>query len=223
MSIECTDLGQALCIVTGASRGFGRAVAREMSQLMKPRSVIVLVARTEDDLRSLQKELAESEEGRAGLVAKCVVADLGQTEGVESVVGVSKESFSDDMDHIILVNNAASLGDVSRYAISFTNMAEPFSSWVLYCTGKAARDMIFRVLAEEEPDLRVLNYSPGPLDTDMYMVARTRSADPGVRKSFSDMIDQGQVLTCEKSCKKLMKLLLDDKYTSGDHIDIYDV
>lgn len=38
---------------------------------------------------------------------------------------------------------------------------QPLPSWVLYCTGKAARDMMFRVLAEEEPDLRVLNYSPG--------------------------------------------------------------
>lgn len=38
---------------------------------------------------------------------------------------------------------------------------EPFPSWVLYCTGKAARDMMFRVLAKEEPELRVLNYAPG--------------------------------------------------------------
>lgn len=98
----------------------------------------------------------------------------------------------------------ASLGDVSRYTKTFTNMAEvdsylslnvssslcltarilqafpkrarlrrtvinissvcalqPFPSWVLYCTGKAARDMMFRVLAAEEPELRVLSYSPG--------------------------------------------------------------
>lgn len=38
---------------------------------------------------------------------------------------------------------------------------EPFPSWVLYCTGKAARDMMFRVLAKEESELRVLNYAPG--------------------------------------------------------------
>lgn len=99
---------------------------------------------------------------------------------------------------------AGSLGDISRFTKSFTDMAEvnsylslnvssflcltsqflqtfpqrpglrrtvinisslcalkPFSSWVLYCSGKAARDMMFRVLAEEEPDLRVLNYAPG--------------------------------------------------------------
>ena len=34
-------------------------------------------------------------------------------------------------------------------------------SWGLYCSGKAARDMMFKVLALESPDLRVVNYSPG--------------------------------------------------------------
>uniref|UniRef100_A0A3B4F2U2 Sepiapterin reductase b n=1 Tax=Pundamilia nyererei TaxID=303518 RepID=A0A3B4F2U2_9CICH len=97
-----------------------------------------------------------------------------------------------------------SLGDVSRFAVSFSDLAEvdsylslnvssawcltarvlqafpqrpglrrtvvnisslcaikPFPSWALYCTGKAARDMMFQVLALEEPDVRVLSYSPG--------------------------------------------------------------
>lgn len=34
-------------------------------------------------------------------------------------------------------------------------------SWVLYCTAKAARKMMFSVLAEEEPNVKVLSYSPG--------------------------------------------------------------
>lgn len=265
-STERADLGLALCIITGASRGFGRTVAKEVSRLVKPGSVLVLVARSGDDLRALRTELAESEEGRAGLVVECVEADLGQMEGPESVVRASKAALPEVIDHLILVNNAASLGDVSRYAKSFTNMAEvdsylslnvssalcltasvlqafpqrpglrrtvinvsslcaqqPFPSWVLYCTGKAARAMMFRVLAEEEPDLRVLNYSPGPLDTAMQLVARSETADPSLRKAFSDKFAQGQLLTCEASCAKLMKLLLEDKYTSGAHIDVFDV
>ncbi|XP_054468396.1 sepiapterin reductase a [Anoplopoma fimbria] len=260
------DLGRALCIITGSSRGFGRTIAREMSRFVKPGSALVLTARSADDLRALQAELAESEAGRAGLVVECVVADLSQMEGLESIVRASKDAFSEDMDHVLLVNNAASLGDVSRYAKSFTDMAEvdsylslnvssslcltanvlqafpqrpgqrrtiinisslcalqPFRSWGLYCTSKAAREMMFRVLAEEEPDLRVLSYSPGPLDTAMQALARSRTADPSIRKSFSDMFAQGQLLTCEASCAKLMKLLLEDSYTTGAHIDVFDL
>nr|XP_019967725.1 PREDICTED: sepiapterin reductase [Paralichthys olivaceus] len=100
---------------------------------------------------------------------------------------------------------------------------KPYSSWVLYCTGKAAREMMFRVLAEEEPDVRVLNYAPGPLDTDMYQLARSRTADPAVKKNFSERFTQGQVLTCDESCTKMMKVLLEDKYVSGSHVDFYDV
>lgn len=74
--------------------------------MVKPGSVLVLVARSSDDLRALQTELAESEEGRAGLVVECVVADLSQMEGMESVVRASKDALSADIDHIILVNNA---------------------------------------------------------------------------------------------------------------------
>uniref|UniRef100_UPI0037E96938 sepiapterin reductase a n=1 Tax=Semicossyphus pulcher TaxID=241346 RepID=UPI0037E96938 len=259
-------LGRALCIITGASRGFGRAVAVQLSRLVKPGSVFVLAARSGEDLRALQLELAGSEAGRAGLKVVCVVADLSQKEGPESVVKASAEAFSEDIEHIILVNNAASLGDISRFTKDFTNMSEvdsylsfnvssslcltagvlqkfpqrsgvkrtvvnvtslcalqPFSSWVLYCSGKAAREMVFRVLAQEEPDLRVLNYSPGPLDTAMQQEARSVTGDSSLRKSFADMFSEGKLLTCEESCSKLMKLLLEDEYTSGAHIDVYDL
>lgn len=260
------DLGRALCVITGASRGFGRTLAKEISRLVRPGSVLVLAARSGDDLRALQAELSASEAGGAGVQARIVVADLGLMEGVESVVRACKETSMEGIDHILLINNAASLGDVSRFSTSFTNMAEvdsylsfnvssalcltagvlqafpqrpgqrrtvvnvsslsaiePFRSWVLYCTGKAARDMMFRVLALEEPDVRVLNYAPGPLDTAMFHEAQSRTADPSMKKSFSDMSAQGQVLTCEASCSKLMKVLLQDTFTSGAHLDFYDL
>lgn len=38
---------------------------------------------------------------------------------------------------------------------------ETMPSWVMYCTGKSARVMMFRVLAAEEPNVKVLSYSPG--------------------------------------------------------------
>ncbi|XP_071384418.1 sepiapterin reductase-like [Centroberyx affinis] len=262
------DLGRALCIITGASRGFGRTVSREISRLFKPGSALVLAARSRDDLRALQADLAAAGPGADGTgpAVQCVVADLAGKEGVESVIRASKEAASDDIDHLILVNNAASLGDVSRYATGFVDMAEvdaylslnvssalcltagvlgafprrpglrrtvvnvtslcalrPFPSWVLYCTGKAAREMMFRVLAEEEPDLRVLNYSPGPLDTAMQAEARSSTADPSVKQSFSAMFSQGQLLSCEASCAKLLKLLLRDDFASGAHLDFYDL
>ena len=57
----------------------------------------------------------------------------------------------------------------------------------------------------------------------MQTEARYRTADPSLRKSYLDMFAQSQLLSCETSCAKLTKLLLEDTYTSGDHVDFYDL
>ncbi|KAM9793649.1 sepiapterin reductase-like isoform 3-T3 [Syngnathus typhle] len=202
-------LGRALCIITGASKGFGRALAKEMARVVKPGSVFVLVARSGDELQTLKTELVESE-----LEVRCVVLDLSQMEAPERVVQTAKESFSPDIEHVILVNNAAALGDVSRFTKSFTSMAEVDSY------------LSFNVSSALCLTARVLQAFPkqsGPLDTDMQLVARTRTGEMSLRKAFADMFDESQLLTCETSCAKLMKLLLEDKYKSGDHIDFYDM
>ncbi|XP_048876808.1 sepiapterin reductase a [Brienomyrus brachyistius] len=260
------DFGRALCIITGASKGFGRTLALQVYSLLKPNSVLLLVARSSDKLNELRADLASSEPDRAGLVIRCVVADLGEKEGIEETLRAARETPSTDIDHLLLINNAASLGDVSRMATSFTDPREvdsylslnvssalsltagllgafpqqpglrrcvvnvsslcalqPFPSWVLYCTGKAARDMMFQVLAKEEPDLRVLSYAPGPLDTEMHVQARSTSRDPELRKTLIALHDEGKLLTCGESAAKLMKLLLEDGYQSGAHIDFYDL
>lgn len=100
------DLSRALCVITGASRGFGRAVARELARLVQPRSALVLVARSADELRALQTELAASEAGRAGLVVRCVAADLAELEAPDRVVEACQQVFTDDMEHVLLINNA---------------------------------------------------------------------------------------------------------------------
>lgn len=49
---------------------------------------------------------------------------------------------------------------------SVVNLSSMFAlqalpSWVLYCTAKAARNMMFSVLAKEQQHVKVLSYSPG--------------------------------------------------------------
>ncbi|NWX25441.1 SPRE reductase, partial [Notiomystis cincta] len=100
---------------------------------------------------------------------------------------------------------------------------EPFRSWALYCAGKAARDMMFRVLALEEPAVRVLSYAPGPLDTDMQLLARTKTGDAGMRQHFQRMQESGQLLDSSVSAQKLLHLLLEDSFPSGAHVDFYDI
>ncbi|KAL4630146.1 Sepiapterin reductase-like [Arapaima gigas] len=259
------DLGRGLCIITGASKGYGRSLALQIAHLLQPRSVLLLVARSADLLQALQADLAPVAQ-HAGLLVRCLPADLSRKAGIDATVRAAKESAALDIDHVLLINNAGSLGDVSRFAMSFSDLAEvdaylslnvssalcltagvlqafprrkglrrtvvnisslcalkPLPSWVLYCAGKAARNMVFRVLAKEEPDVRVLSYSPGPMDTDMQAQARSYSADPALKQSFSIMHSQGDLLSCQESGAKLMWLLLEDKFPSGAHLDFYEL
>ncbi|KAM9858604.1 sepiapterin reductase b [Aulostomus maculatus] len=253
--IEATNsrtLGRCCCIITGASKGFGRVLAYQVCQYLKPSSVLLLVARSGSLLEKLKEELHSYTEALK-LVVHCTVADLSTREGVNLTVNVARQEAVNEIDHVLLINNASSLGDLSQFS-SFTdldevnsflafNVSSPLAltagilkafpvrtglrwtvvncsskfaqeakpSWVLYCSGKAAREMMFRVLAEEEPRVKVLSYAPGPMDTEMQEDIRRRT---GLRV---------KLLPCHESATKLLKVVLDDSFASGKHLDFFDI
>ncbi|XP_021252321.1 sepiapterin reductase [Numida meleagris] len=254
----------ASCVLTGASRGFGRSLARLLAPRLAPGSLLLLSARSEEQLARLAAELRDSS---PGLRVECVAADLGSEEGLRRAVGTVRELLPNGPPgRLLLINNAGSLGDISKSFLDLTDPDEintyfafnvtsalcltssalqafgtrpgcsrtvvnisslcalqPFRSWTLYCSGKAARDMMFRVLAAEEPDIRVLNYAPGPLDTDMQLLARTETGDPEIRQQFRSLHESGRLIDCSVSAQKLLRLLEEDSFTSGAHVDFYSV
>lgn len=46
---------------------------------------------------------------------------------------------------------------------------------------KAGRDAFFRVVSVEEPSIRVLNFNPGPIITDMQKAVEHLAWDEGVK------------------------------------------
>ncbi|KAK8730358.1 hypothetical protein OTU49_007978, partial [Cherax quadricarinatus] len=114
--------------------------------------------------------------------------------------------------------------DVSIDVINISSLCavQPFKSWGLYCAGKASRDMLFKVLAEEEPRIRVLNYAPGPLDNEMQETARSATGDKELRSAFASLKDEGKLIPCNVSVNKLLNILKLHQFKSGDHVDYYD-
>ncbi|XP_062065633.1 sepiapterin reductase [Lepus europaeus] len=256
-------LGRAVCVLTGASRGFGRALAPLLARLLAPGSLLVLNARNDEALRQLEVELSA---GRPGLRIMRVPADLGAEAGLQQLLGALRElPRPEGLQRLLLINNAGTLGDVSKnfvnlsdpaevngyWALNLTSMLcltscilkafpaspglsrtvvnisslcalQPFKGWALYCAGKAARDMMFQVLAVEEPSVRVLSYAPGPLDTDMQQLARETSVDPDLRKRLQELKARGELVDCKESAQKLLSLLQKDTFKSGAHVDFYD-
>lgn len=261
--MEGGSLGRTVCVLTGASRGFGRALAPLLARLLSPGSVLLLNALNDDALLQLEAELGS---GMPGLRVVLVPADLGSDAGLQRLLGALRElPRPEGLQRLLLINNAGTLGDVSKgfvnlsdptevnsyWALNLTSMLcltsgvlkafpdrpglrrtvvnisslcalKPFKGWALYCAGKAARDMMFQVLATEEPSVRVLSYAPGPLDTDMQQLARETSVDPDLRKNLQELKAKGQLVDCRMSAQKLLSLLQTDMFESGAHVDFYD-
>ncbi|KAJ8687436.1 hypothetical protein QAD02_023230 [Eretmocerus hayati] len=113
---------------------------------------------------------------------------------------------------------------IKKHVINITSLCgiQPMKSLGFYCTGKAAREMFFKVFAEEYPEVDVLNYSPGPVETDMLQIIANDVGDRDVKASFQDMRKNAKALTTDQTIKRLTEVLLSKKYKSGDHVDYFD-
>jgi sepiapterin reductase len=76
-----------------------------------------------------------------------------------------------------------------------------------YCCGKASREMFFRVLAEENPTIKVLNYAPGPVDTDMVSDVITSTGDASVKDMFVNLKKTGTILTVDQTTRRILEVL----------------
>lgn len=113
---------------------------------------------------------------------------------------------------------------ISRHIINISSLAaiQPFNGLIDYCVGKSAREAYFRQLSHElsqdlpNKSIHILNYAPGPLKTEMFSELQINSL-------ISDQFGAVIPLSPEESGEKLFKILCENKYDNGSHVDYYDV
>lgn len=103
-----TPVASSLALVTGASRGIGRAVARELAA---QGSDVVLVARDGTDL----DRTAEQVRAETGRAAHTISADLSRAEDVHRVASAVAEQHG-RLD--VLVNNAGATAPGDLFTVS---------------------------------------------------------------------------------------------------------
>lgn len=184
-------------LITGASQGLGRALADELDRLGWS---LVLDARTGSDLTTVGAGLTGTDHHLlAGDVTdpdhrRDLVAVVEQSGGLDllvnnaSTLGTSPlPSFADlspaTYRTIFEANVVAPMALVrdllptlrhSRSTvvnISSDAAVEAYETWGGYGSAKAALDHASRVLAAEEPTLRVLSVDPGDMRTAMHQAA----------------------------------------------------
>jgi NAD(P)-dependent dehydrogenase (short-subunit alcohol dehydrogenase family) len=184
-----------LAIITGASRGLGLALARELAARGW---ALVLDARGASELEQVARELGRQTEvvAVAGDVAdawhrRALVAaagpDIDLLVNNASLLGPSPQPELadyplDDLERVYRVNVLAPLAlaqlalprmrDGARI-INVTSDAavEPYEGWGGYGSSKAALDQLTAILAAEQPAVFVYAVDPGDMRTRMHQEA----------------------------------------------------
>lgn len=98
------SLGRTVCVLTGASRGFGRTLALVLAPLLSPGSVLVLNARNDEALRQLEAQLGAE---RPGLRVVRIPGDLGAQDDLQRFLGALRElPRPEGLQRVLLINNA---------------------------------------------------------------------------------------------------------------------
>ena len=107
-----------LLIVTGASKGFGRALCVEFAKSILSSINCVLVCRSQDDMEATVSEMQSVREEGQDLSYEIIVGDL---EDADSIANLATQLFRRSYDYtkIIYVNNAGSLGPLGRIDSGF--------------------------------------------------------------------------------------------------------
>ncbi|CAB9499838.1 Sepiapterin reductase [Seminavis robusta] len=264
---------QMLLIVTGASKGLGKAIttgfccmdSSEQQRQQLDRLHVVLAARSANLLEELGRTIMHHNEStKVRVTLSCFAVDLSDLDQLDSHFDrMFQEVNLSGFDRVVFVNNAGSLGYLgpcssspslmgmkatiefnvtsalwlsSRFAqlvqenskdtqkvtlinISSLLAVEAFPTMGIYAAGKAARDNYHATMAKEMPRIKVLNYAPGPLETDMVKEIR---AAPKLDKSLKPAFDK-KLIDPHDSAKKLVNLVFSDKFESGSHVDYYDI
>jgi NAD(P)-dependent dehydrogenase (short-subunit alcohol dehydrogenase family) len=187
--------GMPSAIITGASRGLGLALARELASRGW---VLVIDARGAAELRQAAAELetlthtvaiagdiTNAAHRNALLAAAPDPIDLLVNNA--SVLGPSPlpplaRYPVDDLERVLAVNTLAPLALIQAVLprmpgggviLNITSDAavEPYPGWGGYGSSKAALEQLTSVLAAEQPSLRVYAVDPGDMRTRMHQEA----------------------------------------------------
>lgn len=233
-----------IVIVTGASRGIGREIAKTLA--IKGYKVVANYNKSENEINKLKKELKNQ-----GIEIECIQGDVSKREDAKKIINFTLEKYK-KID--ILINNAGisqfkeftQISDQDWNYMINTNLNSVFymtqeacsnmiknkngciinmsSIWGLvgsscevhYSVSKAGIDAMTKALAKElgPSNIRVNSIAPGIIDTDM-----NKDLNSEDLKNIKEEIPLERVGKVQ-DIEKCVEWLIEDQYTTGQIISI---
>ena len=142
------------CVITGAGRGIGRAIAVALAQKFADGSVIVLTARSADELAETRSQV---DVVAPGVVVRVVIGDLSDENAVPNILSdLTNDVNPVVVEHALLISNAGSLLDPARFTRQFTTsdvgMIQKF--WMMNLTSQMLLSSHFMTTFPKRDGLR---------------------------------------------------------------------
>ena len=231
---------EKIVLVTGASRGIGREIAKELAQ--KGYQVIANYNKSREEAEKLQQENEKIEIYKADVskrkevskMVQDVIKKYGKIDILINNAGISQEKlFTDVTDedwNIMIDNNLYSVfcvtqevlpNMISRKQGSIINISSIWgmvgaSCETIYSVAKAGIDGMTKSLAKElgPSNIRVNSIAPGCIDTDMNKNLTEKEV-----QELEQEIPLGKIgKTIDIA--KCVNWLIEDEYTTGQVISI---
>ena len=221
-------MSDRLALVTGTSSGIGAAVTRE---LLKRGWSVVGIARRQAKFGERYQHLALdlSDAAAAKTIEKQCGAKLGETSWQRiglvnnAAVGLSgRVQNLDPMDlaKSFVLNTAMPLwlmgfaikrakAPVRVVNVSSGAAVRPFPGLAAYCAAKAGLHLGgASIAAEDAPNLHILSYQPGVVDTEMQLATRSQSLDEFPwGTTFRQYHAEGRLVAPERPAAEIVEFL----------------
>lgn len=236
-----------IIIITGGSKGIGKALAEKYAQenykvYSLSRSIVDLqnVTQISIDLSDIKAthttfKMLLDKIKKLDISSITLINNAGRLGTISNLENISSEDISKSIQlntttPLILSSlfiNATKHLACKKQIISISSGAatKAYEGWSVYCTSKAAIDMMTKAIAAEQNELKngvkCNAIYPGVVDTNMQ--TNIRSTDKNDFKNlqrFIDLKENNELYTPEFVANSIYKIDVNNKLKNGDIIDI---